>query len=402
MDEEFEAGLTEPASLHPVIDQVLCMGCGSCVDACPEQVNHPVLGLIEGKAALIAPTNCIGHGACKTACPFDAISLVFGTEKRGVDLPQLDESFQTNMEGIYIAGELGGMGLIRNAIEQGRKAIDAISNNGRSTLNAPLDVVIIGAGPAGFSASLRAKEKKMRFLTVEQDSLGGTVYQFPRGKIVMTAPVDLPLFGKMRFKETTKEALLKFWREVEKKSAIKINYNERVESVTPSGQGFSVTTSNGRYETRNILLAIGRRGTPRKLGVEGEELEKVVYRLVDPEQYRAKNILVVGGGDSALEAAATIAEQPGTEVTLSYRSESFTRAKRKNRERVEVAKKESGLKVLMSSNVGKFTTRHAIINHDGETLEIANDVAIICAGGVLPTGFLKGIGIEMETKHGTD
>ncbi|MCG8013292.1 MAG: 4Fe-4S binding protein, partial [Candidatus Thiodiazotropha weberae] len=103
--EEFEAGLTEPASLHPLIDPAKCMGCGTCVKACPEQANHPVLGLIDNKAELIAPTNCIGHGACKTACPFDAITLVFGTERRGVDIPLLD-NFQTSMPGIYIAGEL--------------------------------------------------------------------------------------------------------------------------------------------------------------------------------------------------------------------------------------------------------------------------------------------------------
>ncbi len=237
MDEEFEAGLTEPASLHPVIDQGLCMGCGSCVTACPEQEYHPVLGLIEDRAALIAPTNCIGHGACKNACPFDAISLVFGTEKRGVDLPKLDETFQTNIAGIYIAGELGGMGLIRNAIEQGRKAIDAINKNDRFSLAAPLDVVVIGAGPAGFSASLRAKELGLNYMTLEQDSLGGTVYQFPRGKIVMTAPVNLPLHGKMRFKETTKEKLLQFWREVEDKSDVRINYKERVEMISHPPQG---------------------------------------------------------------------------------------------------------------------------------------------------------------------
>ncbi|MES9857090.1 MAG: NAD(P)-binding domain-containing protein [Sedimenticola sp.] len=401
MEEEFEAGLTEPASLHPVIDHGRCMGCGSCVDACPEQVNHPVLGLIDHKAVLIAPTNCIGHSACRLACPFDAITLVFGTERRGVDIPQLDESFQTNMKGIYIAGELGGMGLIRNAIEQGRQAVDVICKSERSSHTAPLDLIIIGAGPAGFSASLCAKSHGLSYQTIEQDSLGGTVFQFPRGKIVMTAPVDLPLIGRMRFTETTKEALLKFWRDVEKKSGIRINYKERVESITPSDAGYIVTTVNSQYEAKNVLLAIGRRGTPRKLGVEGEGLSKVVYRLIDPTQYRKKNVLVVGGGDSALEAATTIAAETGTQVTLSYRSGSFSRAKRKNREKVTQAERDGSLKVLMNSNVSSFKRKHVTIVHDGEHLEIANDAAIICAGGVLPTGFLKGVGIEVETKYGT-
>ena len=114
-----DSGLAEPASLHPVIDRNLCIGCKSCVYACPQQLGHNVLGIYHGKAELLEPANCIGHGACKKVCPVNAISLVFGTETRGVDIPQIDDNFETNVEGLFIAGELGGMGLIRNAIEQG-------------------------------------------------------------------------------------------------------------------------------------------------------------------------------------------------------------------------------------------------------------------------------------------
>ncbi len=403
MQEELEAGLTEPASLHPLIDPAKCMGCGTCVKACPEQHNHPVLGLIDGKAMLIAPTNCIGHGACKTACPFDAITLVFGTERRGVDIPVLKPNFETSRPGIYIAGELGGMGLIRNAIEQGYKALDSVQSDLKSrNFKADCDVVIVGAGPSGFSASLRAIEKKLRYKTLEQDSLGGTVYQFPRGKLVMTAPVTLPLVGEMKFTETTKEQLLAFWQQVEQKTGVRINYNERVESITDHEQGgYLVKTNNGSYHTRSVLLTIGRRGTPRKLGVQGEELSKVTYRLIDPEQYAHQHVLVVGGGDSALEAAASIAEQPGTTVTLSYRSGAFGRAKRKNRERVDRALAQGRLNVLFNSNVKSFTTDQVAIEQEGKLLQIPNNAAIICAGGILPTGFLKDTGISVETKHGT-
>ncbi len=404
MTEEYDAGLTEPASLHPHINPGKCMGCGTCVKACPEQHHHPVLGLINGKAQLIAPTNCIGHGACKTACPFDAITLVFGTERRGVDIPILKPNFETSMPGIYIAGELGGMGLIRNAIEQGYKALDYIAEDLKSQkCKAEYDVLIVGAGPSGFSASLRSMEKNLSYKTVEQESLGGTVFHFPRGKLVMTAPVTLPTYGTMKFTETTKETLLAFWQKVEKKSSVQISYHERVESIKPQENGgYQVKTNKGDYHTRSVLLTIGRRGTPRKLGVEGEDMSKVTYRLIDPEQYKNQHVLVVGGGDSALEAATSIADQPGTTVTLSYRSGAFGRAKRKNRERVDEAVEKGRITLMLSSNVKSFTKESVTIEHEGKVIEIPNNAAIICAGGILPTGFLKDTGINVETKHGTE
>jgi thioredoxin reductase (NADPH) len=321
--EAMEAGLTEPASLHPEIDPTICVGCAACVSACPEMPGHRVLGLLRGKAELIGPTDCIGHGACLSACPVGAITLVFGTERRGVDIPHVKPDFETNVRGLFIAGELGGMGLIRNAIEQGRQAIDSIASRGRGKDSGVLDVLIIGAGPAGFAASLGAMAHKLRFVTVEQETLGGTVAHFPRGKLVMTAPAELPLVGKFRFRETSKEKLLAFWEDVERKTGVKINYQERVDSIERDGKAFLITTTRGEYRAAQVLLAIGRRGTPRKLGVPGEDLPKVMYRLIDPEQYRGQKVLVVGGGDSALEAATAIAEQPGTRVTLSYRSAAF-------------------------------------------------------------------------------
>ena len=400
LEENIKAGLTEPASIHPVINVNRCKGCGSCIHACPEREKN-VLGLVDGKAVLINPTSCIGHGACMRACPFDAITLVFGTEKRGVDIPHVSPSFETNVPGIYIAGELGGMGLIRNAITQGVEAMENICKRKASGSAEMLDVFIVGAGPAGFAASLLAMKNNKNFVTVEQDSLGGTVSHFPRGKLVMTAPVDLPLVGKVKFTETTKEKLLEFWQKVEKDTGININYRERVESVTQLETGFEVKTTKSVYKTHSILLAIGRRGTPRKLGVPGEEQTKVVYRLIDPEQYKGQHVLVVGGGDSALEAATSLAEEPDTTVTLSYRSEAFARAKEKNRQKVSLAEAEGNLKVLFKSNVKEITKDKVSIDQQGEIIEIPNDGIIVSAGGILPTPFLKEIGIEIETKFGT-
>ncbi|WP_455203607.1 NAD(P)-binding domain-containing protein [Kaarinaea lacus] len=393
-----EAGLTEPPSLHPLIDRDLCIACNACAKACPEK---NVLAIIGDKVEMINPTHCIGHGACAGACPVDAITLVFGTEKRGIDIPFVKPNFETNVPGLFISGELGGMGLIRNAIEQGRQAMEGIKKKAASIKGNDYDVIIVGAGPAGFSASLYALENKMRSITIEQDSLGGTVSHYPRGKIVMTAPVNLPIVGKVRFRETTKETLLEFWQKVEKDTGVKINYHERLESITPTGKSFEVKTSKTTYKSSTVLLAIGRRGTPRKLGVPGEEQNKVVYRLIDPEQYRGQHVLVVGGGDSALEAATSIAEEPGTTVTLSYRSAAFSRAKLKNREKVEKAEAEKKLNVLLSSNVKEILKDKVAIEQKGQNIILPNDAVIVSAGGIVPTGLLKSVGIEVETKFGT-
>ena len=394
-----EAGMKEPVTLHPVIDTVRCIGCGSCVSACPEK---RVLGLIEGKAHLIQPANCIGHGACKAACPMHAIELVFGTRSRGVELPAVGPDFQTDVPGIFIAGELGGMGLIRNAMEQGRQAMEsiaALSGMGGSEM---VDVVIVGAGPAGLAATLTAADLGLRYVTIEQEALGGCVAHYPRGKLVMTAPVTLPMVGKVRFSETTKEELLEFWHRTERRAGLEIRYGERMEKVTPLGDGgFEVCTNRETLRCRALLLAIGRRGTPRKLGVPGEELPKVVYRLVDPEQYRGQRVLVVGGGDSALEAALAIAGQEGSEVVISYRSEAFNRAKPKNRQRIEAMVGEGRLRVLYRSNVKSIERDRVVLDQEGEPVILENDAVIIQAGGVLPTGMLRQLGITVEMKYGT-
>ena len=349
---------------------------------------------------LVSPGDCIGHGACKAACPVEAISLVFGSERRGVDIPLLSPSFESTVPGIFIAGELGGMGLIRNALEQGRQAVEVIAQRRGSGAQA-LDLIIVGAGPAGFAASLTALSKGMRFVTLEQESLGGSVFQYPRGKLVMTAPATVPLVGKVNFRQTSKETLLKFWQETERKTKVKINYQERVEEIVRDGSTFKVRSNRGQYVAHNVLLAIGRRGTPRKLGVPGEDLSKVVYRLIDPDQYAGQKVLVVGGGDSALEAAASIAEAGSEGVVLSYRGETFDRAKAGNRERIQTAAGAGRMRVLMKSQVKRIEPEAVAIEHGEEILTLPNDAVIVSAGGVLPSDFLRRVGISVETKYGT-
>jgi thioredoxin reductase (NADPH) len=266
------------------------------------------------------------------------------------------------------------------------------------------DLVIVGAGPAGLTATLAAKEGNLNSVTVEQEELGGTVAHFPRRKLVMTQPAILPIVGKMKFKEVQKEDLIEYWRDIEQKTGVIINYGERVDSIEPApgGAGYLVTTNQSSYDTRAIVLAIGRCGSPRTLGVPGEALPKVAYRLIDPEQYRNQHVLVVGGGDSALEAATSIAAEPGTTVALSYRSGAFSRAKPKNREKVEAMSAEGRLHVLFNSNVKEIRDRSVVIDVSGRVGTLKNDSVIILAGGILPTAFLKKIGVKVETKWGSE
>ena len=391
-----EEGKYEPVSLHPFIDPNICIGSGACIRACPEK---DILGIVDGKATVINASNCIGHGACFLACPVDAISLRIGTEKRGVDLPHVKPSYETDMDGIFIAGELGGMGLIKNSTEQGVQAVENIIKQRKTENSTGLDLVIIGAGPAGIAASLSAKKHGLKFKTLEQDSLGGTVFTFPRMKVVMTKPMDLPLVGKMKLVNTSKQELLDIWTSALTKNNITIQENTKVEKITSIENGFELTLKDGSIiETDQVLIAIGRRGTPRKLGVKGEELSKVAYRLLEPELI-TQQIMVVGGGDSAIESALLLVDH--NEVHLSYRKENFARIKKQNEINLEAAIKQGKLKVWLNSNLTEIDENNVTLSQT-ETGEhsIENDRVFIFAGGELPTEFLKNAGISVEKSFG--
>lgn len=394
-----EEGKFEPVSLYPFIDLSTCIGSGACITACPEK---DILGIVDGKATVINTSSCIGHGACFHACPVEAISLRIGTEKRGVDLPHINPSYETNIKGIYIAGELGGMGLIKNSVEQGKQAIANMAKDMKPSKDGIIDLVIIGAGPAGISGSLEAKKRGINFLTLDQDSLGGTVYTFPREKVVMTHPMDLPLHGKLKLFETSKDQLIEVWRDVLEKNQITIQENTKVENISPIKDGvFRISTAAGEEILCNqILIAIGRRGSPRKLGVPGEENQNVAYRLLEPERISGKKIIVVGGGDSAVESAMLLMDN--NQVTLSYRKEKFARIKTKNKQSLDAAIASEKLNVLLNSNLDEIKLDSVRLKVEGEDESrfMENDLVYIFAGGELPIKFLQNAGITVDKTFG--
>lgn len=391
-------GLHEPVSLHPYVDVNRCIGTGACITACPEK---DILGLRNGKATVINASHCIGHGACFHACPTEAISLKIGTEKRGVDLPHVNQSFETNIPGIFIAGELGGMGLIKNAVEQGRQATENINKLIKKNHGASYDLIIVGAGPAGISAGLTAKKNGMNFLLLEQDTLGGTIFTFPRNKIVMTSTMEMPLYGKIKLFQTSKAELLDLWQTVLKKHNIVIRENSKVESIEQQNGIFRITVPNGEPLTAaSVLLAIGRRGTPRKLNVPGENKEKVAYRLLEPEIISGKDILVIGGGDSAVESALLLADQ--NHVILSYRNEVFGRLKPANSMALNKAIASGKLEVRLKTNLVTIEDDCITLEKtsEGEYVNLRNDLVYIFAGGELPVQFLEKTGIKITKKFG--
>jgi len=402
VDEKIEQakvdGLHEPVSLYPYVDPNRCIKSGACVEACPEQ---DVLGIRNGKATTINASHCIGHGACFRACPVEAISLRIGTEQRGVDIPHVNPNFETNVPGIFIAGELGGMGLIKNSVTQGKEAVGNIVKSIKKNSKASYDLIVVGAGPAGISATLEATKLNLKVITLEQGTLGGTVFSYPRSKIVMTSPMDLPLYGKVKLNETSKTQLLELWNTVLTQNQISIQENSKVEAIVKDGDIFSIQTTKGEiYTTQSVLLAIGRRGTPRKLNIPGEESEKVFYRLLEPEEIVEKKIMVIGGGDSAIESALLLADK--NQVTLSYRGNSFNRIKSKNAAKINAAIKSSLIDVRFNSNIVSIENDAVLFTeNDGlEVTKIENNLVYIFAGGELPTDFLRKAGIKINTKHG--
>ena len=385
-----------PKSQHPHIDANYCIGCAACTMVCPE---GDVLAMLGGKAVIVNGYKCIGHSLCAEVCPVGAITMVMAHPSMGADLPYLTPEFETSIKNLFIVGELGGLALIKNAVNQGRNAIDTIhkrmaSFGGNRSAGGIYDVLIVGAGPAGISASLRAAEKNLNYLALDEGEIGGTVAKYPRQKLVMTSPVEFPMHGKFNKTELSKEELIAFWKKVLQRADFKCHQGEKVEDVKKGQDGlFTVTTTKASYGARNVVLALGKSGSPRKLGVKGEELPKVMYRLIEADHYVNKRILVVGGGDSAIEAAMGLGHQVGNQVTLSYRKEAFSRIKERNSQRIQESIRKGKVKVIFNSIPVEFKKDSVVLEVNGKQQEIPNDYVWIFAGGEPPTAFLKKIGV---------
>jgi thioredoxin reductase/Pyruvate/2-oxoacid:ferredoxin oxidoreductase delta subunit len=392
-----------PKAQHPHIDASHCIGCAACTSVCPE---GDVLAMVGGKAAIVNGYKCIGHSLCAEVCPVGAIIMVMASPSMGADMPLLTRDYETSVANLFIAGELGGLALIKNAIAQGRDCVDTIASRLASSrppagLGDLYDVVIVGAGPAGISASLRAIEAKLRYVTLDEGEIGGTVAKYPRQKLVMTSPVEFPMYGKFKKTELSKEELIAFWQKVLARVDFNFRKGEKVEDIVKEDGLFTVATPMGRYRARAVILALGRTGNPRKLGAAGEDLPKVMYRLIEADHYVNKKILVVGGGDSAIEAAMGLAHQPGNKVTLSYRKESFTRIKERNAQRVADCIRKGQIDAVFNSVPVEFRADSVILDARGEKREIPNDFVWIFAGGEPPSTFLKKIGVQFGTRDMT-
>ena len=387
-----ELGLDRPRAQYPLIDSSLCIGCGSCARACPE---GDVLGVVYGTAVVINGERCVGHGCCERVCPVGALKVGLGDVSLRDDIPVMSEVNETAVPGLFVAGELGGMSLIRNAIDQGQMVVAQIAGRlaGLQRSGDSSDVVIVGAGPAGLSAALSAIKHGLSCVVFDEHEPGGTILHYPRRKLVMTQPVEIPLYGWLRKDEYSKEELLEIWQEILRRFEIPVCTGERVEAVTRVEAGFEVKTSRKLYQARHVVLAMGRRGTPRKLDVPGEELAKVVYKLVDAQSYTGCNMLIVGGGDSAVEAAVGLARQSGNSVTVSYRKGSFFRVKKKNETAVNQMIKDGSIRVLFDSQVNAISEGSVLLTTKDGKLEIPNDYVFVLIGGVPPFAALRQMGV---------
>jgi thioredoxin reductase/NAD-dependent dihydropyrimidine dehydrogenase PreA subunit len=392
-------GEVVPDTIHPVVDPNRCIGSGACVRVCPEKL---VLGIVKGQAKLVNPLACVGHSACVTACPVQAIKLVFGSAERGVELPVLDPNFQTTRPGVYVIGELGGMGLIRNAVRQGRQAADHVVRGTRRAGAGAYDAVVIGAGPAGMSATLRLMQAGLAVVLLDRDKVGGTIMHYPRAKVVMTGSLDFAIAGSVKRRTMSKEDLVELWKAITAKHSVPANTGVTVQAVADEPDGmWRVETNAGSLRAANVLLALGRRGAPRKLEVPGEDQAKVHYNLVEPDPFAGKHVLVVGGGNSAVEVALMLADfDRCASVSISYRRETFARCRGDNRRRIEEAIREGRVKALLPSQIVGIGQREVVLTRAGRETRIPNDAVIVQIGGTAPAELLRSFGVHVVTKRG--
>jgi len=394
--EAVQLGFDRPTAQYPFVDPMACIGCGSCVEACPE---GDVLGVVGGVATVVNGLRCVGHARCEIACPVGAIRVGLGDVKSRPDVPLMDEWQETSVPGIFAAGELTGMALVKNAVLHARKVVDRIAQ-GAALARAQgageaYDIAIVGAGPAGLTAAALARERGLSAVLLEQEpDLGGTILHYPRRKLVLVQALEIPFLGSLKEGEYAKEDLLDRFQDLSRRAQLNIRFGAKVTGIARPNGHFAVRAAGVGFPARFAILALGRRGTPRKLGVPGEELPKVTYQLVDAASYEGQRVLVVGGGDSAVEAALGLARQRGNVVTLSYRREKLVRIKKKNEERITELMRTGRVHPLFGSEVTEVLEDRVRLQVGDKPLELPNDYVFVFAGGEPPFGFLRGMGVR--------
>jgi thioredoxin reductase (NADPH) len=401
LQDAVQSQLDEPLTLHPEINASICSGCAACTQVCPE---GDILKIIDHKAVLVSPTRCMGHGECERSCPTGAISLVFGTKTKGMEIPRTTTNYETNVPGLYVCGELGGMGLIRNAFRQGHWAATHAVENLKPGVRTNANLLIVGAGPAGLAAALTADSKKASYICIEQNSFGGTIANFPRQKVVMSHPAEVPGIWKMQFPKNrvSKEELLKMWQDIKLRKALKVREKTKFESLEKHDAYFSVKTSQGVITAQKVLLCMGVRGTPRRLELKNEDLPKVTYNLIDPDQYKRQDIVVVGGGNAGVEAAQQLGkEKYGNKVILLVRGPSLARCNESNQKIIQEMASKGLVEIWFNAEVKEIHEDTLLVKKQEELLSIPNDYLFVFAGAEVPFKFLSSLGIEIEKKFGT-
>lgn len=305
--------------------------------------------------------------------------------------------------GLYLAGEITGYALVRTAVDHGRRCAQAALARRDSGRDQHLDLCIVGAGPGGLACALEAKRLGLNFVVLEQDRIGGTIARYPRKKMINTHPLELPLGGKLEKRAYQKEELMQIWSRLCEKHQLPIHEGEVLQAVQASeSNGFTVRTQAAEYQATSVCLAIGRRGIPNKLNVPGEELLKVSYGLIDAKAYNHGKYLVVGGGDSAVEAALGLAAQEGNRVYLSYRRSEFFRLRSRSYIRIQEAIEEGAVRMLWETTVHRIEEDRVLLRRaDPELplLGIPNDEVFVLIGGAPPLPLLEQAGVSFDPRH---